>query len=58
MLEGTSKLYKNPKARTLYLTIPASIARDSTFHMKAGDTVIIENHITFLVIYKKEAKPT
>lgn len=55
MLEGTSKLYKHPKARTLYLTIPASIVKDSTFHMKAGDIVTIENHFNFLIIKKKEA---
>lgn len=37
MLEGTSKLYKHPKARTLYLTIPATIAGDSQFPFKPGD---------------------
>ena len=36
MLEDKSKLYKHPKARTLYVTIPATVACDSQFPFKAG----------------------
>jgi len=44
MLEGKSKLYAHKKAKTLYLTIPATIARDSQFPLKAGDLVTVEWH--------------
>jgi len=47
-LEGVSRLYKHPKAHTLYLTIPAAITRDSQFGLKAGDRVS-------LVYYNKGA---
>lgn len=36
---GKSKLYKHPKAQTLYLTIPAGVVNDSTFPFKKGDVV-------------------
>jgi hypothetical protein len=39
MKSGTTKLYKHPKASTLYLTIPSDVVKDSTFPFKAGDTV-------------------
>jgi hypothetical protein len=57
MLQGTTKLYKHPKAHTLYLTIPARIVQDSTFPFKAGDMVSVEWHVSgFLTIMKKEMK--
>jgi hypothetical protein len=58
MLEGHSKIYKHPKAHTLYVAIPARVVQDSTFHFKAGDKVIVENHFSFLVIRKKETEKT
>jgi len=39
MLQGKSKLYKHPKAQTLYLSIPSKIVSDSQFSFKAGDRV-------------------
>ena len=39
MLKGTSTLYKHPKAATLYLTIPADMAKDSQFGWQGGDEV-------------------
>ena len=41
MLNGESKLYSHGKARTLYLSIPAKVAADSTFPFKGGETVSI-----------------
>ena len=41
MLEAISKLYKHPKAATLYLTIPSKITQDSTFIFKEGNQVSI-----------------
>ncbi|MCJ7635007.1 hypothetical protein MUP77_21780 [Candidatus Bathyarchaeota archaeon] len=41
MKDGTSKLYKHPKASTLYLTIPSDVVKDSTFPFKQGDIVNI-----------------
>jgi len=42
MLSGKSKIYKHPKADTLYLTIPSKMAMDSKFPFKAGDEVFLE----------------
>ena len=42
MLSGRSKIYKHPKADTLYLTIPSKMAMDSKFPFKAGDEVFLE----------------
>jgi len=53
-LSGTSRLYKHQKARTLYLTIPSSIACDSQFGLKNGDSVVIENKKEYLIIRKKQ----
>jgi hypothetical protein len=41
--KGISKLYKlNPKAKTLYLSIPADIIKEEGFPFAEGDTVKIE----------------
>lgn len=55
MLKGTSKIYKHPKAGTLYLTIPAAIARDSQFPFRAGDImkVVSEPSKRRIIISKK-----
>lgn len=42
LLVGEVKVFKHPKAQTLYLSIPAKMAQDSDFTIKDGDTVIIE----------------
>ena len=42
MLSGKSKIYKHPKADTLYLTIPSKMAMDSKFPFRAGDDVFLE----------------
>ena len=42
MLSGKSKIYKHPKADTLYLTIPSKMAMDSKFPFKAGDKIFLE----------------
>ena len=39
VLIGYSKLTKHPKASTLYLSIPADMAKDSQFDLKHGDRV-------------------
>lgn len=41
VLLGEAKIYKHPKADTLYLTIPSKVVQDSTFIFKKGDTVKI-----------------
>jgi uncharacterized protein YuzE len=41
VLLGEAKIYKHPKADTLYLTIPSKVVQDSTFIFKKGDTVRI-----------------
>lgn len=43
-LEGSSKLYQSHRARTMYLTIPARIARDSQFPFRDGDKVSVSFH--------------
>ena len=48
VLIGYSKLTKHPKASTLYLSIPADMAKDSQFDLKSGDKVKL--------IYHSEAK--
>ena len=55
VLIGSSILYKHPKAATLTLTIPADMAKDSQFTLKAGDKVKI-TYITEAeeLIIKKE----
>jgi hypothetical protein len=39
MLNGESKFYKHGKAKTLYLSIPANMVRDSQFIFKSGDKI-------------------
>ena len=41
VLVGEAKLYKHPKADTLYVTIPSKVVQDSTFIFKKGDRVTI-----------------
>jgi len=41
-LEGISKLYQHPKAKTMYVTIPSKIVVDSTFSFKDGDKVTVK----------------
>jgi len=39
----TSKIYKlNPKAKTLYLSIPTDLIKEKGFPFKAGDIIKIE----------------
>jgi hypothetical protein len=38
---GEAKVYKHPKADTLYVTIPSKMVQDSTFIIKKGDRVKI-----------------
>jgi len=39
VLMGEAKVYKHPKADTLYFTVPSKVVQDSTFIIKKGDTV-------------------
>ena len=41
VLMGEAKIYKHPKADTLYVTIPSKVVQDSTFIIKKGDRVKI-----------------
>jgi hypothetical protein len=56
MLEALSKLYKHPKAATLYLTIPSRIAMDSTFVFKEGNQVSMkyDPETKTLIVSKKQ----
>ena len=51
--KGVSKIYKHPNADTLYITIPAKVATDSTFPFKPGDKVQIEIVSRVCIIRKK-----
>lgn len=42
MLIGESKIVVHGKARTLYFTVPAKVAGDSTFPFKGGDVVTVK----------------
>jgi hypothetical protein len=42
MLSGESAIVGNKRANTLYLTIPANIAKDSAFELKEGDSVSLQ----------------
>ncbi len=53
-LTGESTLYQHKKAKTMYLTIPASIASDSQFELRAGDIVKIILEKQCLKIKKME----
>jgi len=41
-LMATTKITKNPNAKTFYLTIPAFLAQDSAFPFQEGATVDVE----------------
>lgn len=54
VLIGRSKITKHPKASTLYLSIPAGMAKDSQFDLKEGDRVkLIYNSTVHELIVKK-----
>jgi len=40
--KATSKLYQHPKAKTLYLTIPADMTEEEGFPFQAGERVKLE----------------
>jgi hypothetical protein len=42
VLAGEAKLYKHPKADTLYVAIPSRLVQDSTFVFKKGERVSIK----------------
>jgi hypothetical protein len=42
VLAGEAKLYKHPKAHTLYVAIPSPLVQDSTFVFKEGERVSIK----------------
>ena len=50
MLEAKSKIIGHQKAKTLYLTIPSSVAHDSAFPFKTGQTVKIRIENKRLVV--------
>jgi len=41
VLAGEAKLYKHPKADTLYVAIPSRLVQDSTFVFREGERVSI-----------------
>jgi hypothetical protein len=41
-VEGVSRIFKHTKAKTYYITIPSSLADDSSFPFKPGDLVKIK----------------
>ena len=41
MRKGVSRIYKHPKASTLYVTIPSDLATDTIFPFRPGDEVEI-----------------
>jgi len=40
---GYSKVFKHPKAKTLYIIIPSHVASDSLCSIKEGDIVSVMN---------------
>ncbi len=50
--EGKSRIFKHTRGKTLYLTIPSSVATDSTFPFKIGENVKIKIKGNKLVIEK------
>lgn len=62
VLLGEAKIYKHPKAETLYLTIPSKIAQDSAFIFKQGDIVKIrydpEQKVLIIEPLKKKKEQT
>ena len=41
ILSGVVKIYKHPKAKTLYMSIPSNMVQDSQFIFEAGQKVKI-----------------
>jgi antitoxin component of MazEF toxin-antitoxin module len=41
MLKGTGRVVKTGKARTLFVTIPSDLVKDSAFPLSEGDQVEI-----------------
>jgi len=41
-IKGISKLYKHPKANTMYVTIPADFVKEKRFPFKDGEKVKLE----------------
>ena len=56
VLKGQSKLYKHPKAATLYLCIPSDLVKDSQFPFEAGEVVSVEFHPSFKVLIVRKKK--
>lgn len=52
-LMGNSKVYKHPKANTLYISIPANMASDSAFPFKEGDTINLSVENDCLYVFRK-----
>lgn len=52
VLEGRTRLIPHKKAKTLYLTISASIASDSAFPFKPGEKVKIRIKGKRLIVEK------
>lgn len=42
VLSGVVKIYKHPKAKTLYMSIPSNMVQDSQFIFKPGQKVKID----------------
>lgn len=58
VLIGTSKLSKHPKAATLYISIPADMAKDSQFKLKNGDKVQLTYNVEVEELTVKKEKET
>lgn len=52
-LEETGRLFRNGKARTLFMSIPSAVARDSAFPFEEEDDVIVRVHDDRLVIHRE-----
>jgi len=52
VLKGKSKLCKNVRAKTLYLTIPACVVADSAFPFVAGEEVAVHLERGTLIVEK------
>lgn len=52
-LQETGRLFRNGEARTLFMSIPSAIARDSAFPFDEEDDVIVRVHDDRLVIQRE-----
>lgn len=52
-LQETGRLFRNGKARTLFMSIPSAVARDSAFPFEREDDVIVRVHDDRLVIQRE-----